>query len=116
MRNNRVKFGIPNMPQSPDIGKESDDGISNFQISGQSLIKENYHNSRTSNDIAKKLESVTEFDKRNKKTSKKFDDYFMSTNCDGIVIFPIYGQFEAIQKTDSRHIVCKTYIFIKSNL
>ena len=40
----------------------------------------------------------------------------MSVNCDVIVIFPIYGQFGAIWKPDSRYIVCKTYILIKSNL
>ena len=33
-----------------------------------------------------------------------------------IVIFPIYGQFEAIRKSDCRRIVCKTYVFISSNL
>ena len=37
----------------------------------------------------------------------------MSANCEVIVI---YGKFEAIQKPDSVHIVCNTYIFIKSNL
>ena len=40
----------------------------------------------------------------------------MSVNCDVIVIFPIYGQFGAIRKLDSGRIVCKTYIFINSNL
>ena len=40
----------------------------------------------------------------------------MSTNFDVIVIFPVYGQFGAIQKPDSRCMVCKTYIFINSNL
>ena len=39
------------MPQSLDIGQNSDGGISDFRNSGQSLIKENYRNSRTSNDI-----------------------------------------------------------------
>ena len=34
----RAKFGIPNLPQSPDIRQNSDKGISNFRISGQSLI------------------------------------------------------------------------------
>ena len=32
---------------------------------------------------------------------KKFDDDFMSANCDVIVIFPIYSQFWATQKLDS---------------
>ena len=36
----------------------------------------------------------------------------MSANCDFCVIFPIYGQFGAIQKPESEHIVYKTYIFI----
>ena len=40
----------------------------------------------------------------------------MSTNYVIIVIFPIYGQFGAIRKPDSGRIVCKIYIFIKSNL
>ena len=46
-----VKFGISNSSPSPDIGQNSDRGNSNFQIAGRSLIKENYHNSRTSDDI-----------------------------------------------------------------
>ena len=48
--------------------------------------------------------------------SNKFDDDVMSEHCDVIVIFPIYGQFGAIRKPDSGRIVCKTYIFINSNL
>ena len=40
----------------------------------------------------------------------------MSENCDVIVIFPIFDQFGAIPKPDSRCMVCKTYIFINSNL
>ena len=56
--------------QSPDIGQNSDGGISYFQISGQPLIKGNYHNSRTSDDNDMKLGPVTKLDKRNKTTSK----------------------------------------------
>ena len=63
-----------------------------------------------------KLGPVTKLDKRNKTTSKKFDDDFMSTNCDVIVIFLILGQFAAIRKSNSGRIACKTFIFIKSNL
>ena len=37
------------------------------------------------------------------------------TDCDVIVIFLLYDQFGAIWKPDSRHIACKTYIFISSN-
>ena len=66
----RAKFGIPYSPQSPDIGENSNKGISDFQISGQSLIKGNCHNSRTSDDIDTKPGPVTKLDKRNKATSK----------------------------------------------
>ena len=58
---------MSNLPQSPDIEKNSDGCISNFGISGQCLIKENCHNSRTSDDTDKKLGPVTKIDKRNKK-------------------------------------------------
>ena len=85
-------------------------------ISGQSLIKENYYNSRTSDDIDMKLGLVTKLDKRHKATLKKFDNDVMSENCNVIVIFPNFGQFGATWKLDSRCIVCKTYIFINSNL
>ena len=40
----------------------------------------------------------------------------MPENFDVIAIFSIYGQFRAIRKPDSGCIVCKTYIFINSNL
>ena len=40
----------------------------------------------------------------------------MSANYDVIVIFPIYDQFGAIRKPDSISMVCKTYIFITSNI
>ena len=63
-----------------------------------------------------KLGPVTKLDKKNKTTSKKIDDDVMSGICDVIVIFPNYSQFGPIQKPDSGRIVCKTYIFIKSNL
>ena len=63
-----------------------------------------------------KLGPVTKIDKRNKITSKKFDDDVVSANCDILLIFSIYGQFRAIRKPDSGRIVCKTYIFINSNL
>ena len=40
----------------------------------------------------------------------------LSANCDVIVIFPIYSQFRPIRKPDFGRKVCKTYIFINSNL
>ena len=63
-----------------------------------------------------KLGPITKLDKRNEATSKKFDDGVMSPNCNVIAIFPIYGQFGAVRKPDSGRIVCKTYIFVNSNL
>ena len=63
-----------------------------------------------------KVGPETKLDKRNKATSKKFDDDVMSENCDIFAIFPICGQFGAIWKTDSGHKDCKTYICINSNL
>ena len=63
-----------------------------------------------------KLGPVTKLEKRNKTTSKKNDSDVMLANCDVIVIFPIYSQFGASRKSHSRRIVCKSYIFVKSNL
>ena len=40
----------------------------------------------------------------------------MSENGDVIAIFPIYDQSGTIRKPDTGWIVCKIYIFIKSNL
>ena len=54
-------------PSLRGIGQNSDGGISDFQISGQSLIKENCHGFRTSDDINMKLGAVTKHDKRSKK-------------------------------------------------
>ena len=56
-------------------------------------MNENFHNSRTSNDIDMKLGLVTKLDKRR---LKRFDNNLMSTNYDVIVIFPVYGQFGAL--------------------
>ena len=63
--------------------------------------------------IDMKLGSVTKIDKRNKTTSKKIEDDFMSENCENC---SIYGQFGAIRKPDPGCKVCKTYVFINSNL
>ena len=46
---------------------------------------------------------------------KKLDNDVMSANCDVIVFFPIYGQFEAIRKPYSGRMIYKTYIFINNN-
>ena len=116
IRDIHAKFGVHNSPQSPDIGQNSDGGISDFRISGQSLIKENCHNSRTSDDIDMKLLPVTKLDKRNRTTSKKVDVNVMSESCDVIVIFWISGQFGAVRRPDSGHRDCKSYVSSNSNL
>ena len=48
--------------------------------------------------------------------SRKIDNDAVLASSDVIVIFPIYGQFGAIWRPDSGRMVCKTYIFINSNL
>ena len=63
-----------------------------------------------------KLGPVTKLDKSNKTASQKFDVNVMSENCDVIVIFPIFGQFGAVQRPDSGHRVCKSYACSNSNL
>ena len=83
-----------------------------FPISGQSLIKENFHNSRTSDDIDMNLGPVIKLDKRNKTTSKKSDADFLSKNCDVNVIFWIFSQFGAIRRSDSGHRACKGYVSV----
>ena len=87
-----TKIGdITNSSQSPDIGQNSDGGISDLRISGQSLIKENCHNSRTSDDIDMKLGPITELDKRNEVTSKKLT----MTSFSQIVISLLFFRFIA---------------------
>ena len=63
-----------------------------------------------------KLGPVTNLDKRNATTLKTSDDDHMIENYYLIVIFPIYGQFGAIRKTDFGRMLSKTYIFVSSNL
>ena len=79
------KLGVPNLSQSPDIKQSSDEGISNFQTSCQSLIKENCYTSRANSDIVMKLGPIPKLDKRNKMTSNKIDNGVMLAKCDVIV-------------------------------
>ena len=87
----RAKFGFPNSPQSPDIGQNSDGGMSDLRISGQSLIKVNCLNSRTSDDIKVKLGPVTKLDKRSDTKSKKLT----VTSCRQIVTSLSFFKFMA---------------------
>ena len=89
--------------QSPDIEQNSDVGISDYRISGQSFTEQNCLNSRISNDIDVKLGSVSKLEKRNTATPKKFDDEIITDQL-------------AIRMPELERIVCKTYIFINSNL
>ena len=66
--------------------------------------------------LTRNLNQQLNLTRKTKQRQKKIDNDVMSANCDVIVIFPIYGQFGAIRKPDSGRIVCKTYIFINSNL
>ena len=63
-----------------------------------------------------KLRPVTNIHRRNITTSKKIDDDVISKICNAIIIFAIFGQFEAIRMPDPEGIFCKTYVFINSNL
>ena len=66
-----ARYGIPNMPQSPDIGLNSYSGISDFRIFGQSVINNNCYNSRTSCDFDINIGPVTKAEKRNTATLSK---------------------------------------------
>ena len=98
---------VPNSPQSPYIRQSQtrEWGISDFRIFGQYLIKEDCHNSRTSNDICVKLQSLTECDKRNTTTSKKLDDNVISANYE-----------VRFRKPDSRRSVCKSTFSLTKHL
>ena len=106
---------MPNLVCLTRPSQNSEESISNFQISGQSLIKENFFNSRTSNDIDMNLGPVTTIDKLNKTTSKNFDYNFMLASFDVIFNFPIYGQFGTSGMPDFGRTICKIYIFMKSS-
>ena len=113
---------MPNLvsltPPSPKILSKTQMGvflISRFLVNSLVILSWSIH-SKTRGDIDTKLGPVAKLNKRNKTTSKKFDDDVMSVNCDFIINFSIYGQFGAIRKLDSGRVVCKTYICINSNL
>ena len=67
---NLVSLTHPNL-QILGKTQTQDRGISDVRISGQSLMKENYENSKISYDIAMKLAPVTELYKSDKTTTKK---------------------------------------------
>ena len=63
-----------------------------------------------------KLGAVTELYKRNTETARKIDYDVLSTNCDVIVFFLIFGQFTAILKLDSGGGIYKTYYKLSINI
>ena len=114
-----ILTSVPNLislthPRPQDIGQNSDRGISDFRISGQSLIKETYHNSRTSEYIVMKLAPVTNLDKRNKATSKRLTITSFLQIVTSLSFFQFMANLEPSPDFGRRF--CKTYIFIKSNL
>ena len=64
------------------------------------------------------LGPVTKFDKRNKTTSKKFDDDVMPENCDVKIVTAISGFLVNLEQSEDQipNRVCKSYIFSNSNL
>ena len=89
-------------PSLPIWGKTQKRGISNFRISIKSFI---HKNCRTNHDTEMKFRPVTKLAKKNTTTSKILEDNAMSANCDITVFLLIYGQFTAIWKLDSKHMV-----------
>ena len=71
-----------------------------------SLIQENCHSSRNSDDVDVKFGLITKLYNKNKTVCKKIDDDVMSENCEVIIIFRIFGQFGAIGKLNSGGMVC----------
>ena len=97
-------FDIPKLSHLPHIGQNTDGGISDFQNSGQSIIKQNCRNSRAS-DIDMRLGPVTELDKGNKVMPKNWRWRYAGKlwyHCH----FSNIGQFAPIRKQN----------FINSNL
>ena len=87
----RAKIGAPYWTQFPDLGQNSDGIISDFRISGQFLIKGNFHNSRTSDNIGIKIGPVTKLDTSKKTTSKNVK----MTSCWKIPTSFLFFQFRA---------------------
>ena len=80
---------MSNFSQSSGIGQNSGGGISDLQISGQSLIKENCHDSRASDDIDMKLGPVSNLARERKQRQKGLT----MTLCQQIVRSLLFFQF-----------------------
>ena len=106
-----AKFGILNQPKSLDNGQNSDEGISDFWISGQFFINKNCHSSRNSNVFDMKLRPVTKLDKRNTATSKKFNNDVTSINCDVSFLLQFILRWK-----NKRHLILALQKLWKNNL
>ena len=91
IRDIRAKFGNPNLRQSPDVGQNPDEGISDFRIPDQSCKNENYHDYITTHDNDMKVGPVTAIEKKNAATTKKLT----MTSCWQIVTSLSFARFMA---------------------
>ena len=89
-------FVLLTFPSLQALGKTQTGVFPNSRFLDTSIIKENCNNARTIDDIDMRLRQVIKLYKKNKATSKNFDDDIMSEDCDVIVSFSIYVQFGAI--------------------
>ena len=103
---------LSNLLEPPYIGKNSEGGIFDFWISGQSLVKENCRNFKISYDAEMKLEPETKLDDRNRTTLKRLSMVPCRQIVTSLSFFFIYDQFGAIHKPGFGRTICKTYIFI----
>ena len=103
---------VPNLvslicPSPQILRRNSDGGISDFRISGKSLINKNCHNSRTSDDFDMKLGLVIKTRETRQRQQK-----LMMTSCLQIVTSLLFFRFianlEQFRKTDSGRLICYT--------
>ena len=87
------------MRQSPDIGQNSDEGISHFLISGQSHIKESCQNSTISDDNDMKLGPVTKLDKTNKTTQ---EDLMLTSSRKIVTSLPFFGFLANLEQSQGQ--------------
>ena len=114
---------VPNLgsltrTRSPILDKIPTRVFSISRFLNKAFKNKNCHNSKTSNEIEMKLGPLSKLETRNMKynNAKKFKDEVLSANYDVIVIFPIYGQFGAIQKPDSGCKIHISQLFINNDL
>ena len=104
---------FPNCPSLQILGKTQTGVFPNSRFLVKSIIKENCHNSRTSDDIDMKLGPITKLYKRNKTTSKNFDEIRHARklwrHCHFFNLWPIWSN----PGSSSRRRVCKLMFSLK---